>query len=196
MTSFASGFYPYPNLQWASLSQRGKPQLCPSWTGVLIVVSMAATWLFAVALVRNPATRRICLKDARNISRLCWVFCALWEAALWYYDNVPKKFVMYWGATLAWALSFMIMLSFWGDLKWKRPIPMVWSLVKGGSKRVSDHLISSENNMELFAYSSLVGISFGIHEHANIAFKPQKNPDLSHLSDLRLDEKPSNFFEV
>ncbi|KAG1875836.1 hypothetical protein F4604DRAFT_1762303 [Suillus subluteus] len=77
-------------------------RLCPSWTGVLIVVSMAATWLFAVALVRNPATRRICLKDARNLSRLCWMFCALWEAALWYYDG---EFVETWSGKCAAATS-------------------------------------------------------------------------------------------
>jgi hypothetical protein len=64
-------------------------QLFPSWTGVVIAIDMAANWLLAVVLVRIPTTRRICLNNARYLSLLCWIFCVLWVAALWYYDKEP-----------------------------------------------------------------------------------------------------------
>ncbi|KAG2749057.1 hypothetical protein P692DRAFT_20538032 [Suillus brevipes Sb2] len=128
-------------------------QLCPSWTGVVIAIGMAASWLIAVVLVRIPTTRRICLNNAGDLTHLCWIFCMLWVAALWYYDrepmetilDVPKKFAIYFCATLAWAVEFMVMLSFWGNLKWKRPIVMVGCLISGTLGKAFHHLNPSED---------------------------------------------------
>lgn len=64
-------------------------QNCPSWTGVVIAISMAASWLLAVALVRIPITRRLCLDNARDLSHLCLTFCVLWVAAMWFYNKEP-----------------------------------------------------------------------------------------------------------
>jgi hypothetical protein len=63
-----------------------------TWIKVVISVSMAATWLLAVALVRIPATRRICLvRNGRALSVLCWQFCILWVALRLYdYDDETK----------------------------------------------------------------------------------------------------------
>lgn len=77
----------------------------------------------------------------------------LWVAALWYYDrepmetilDVPKKFAIYVCATLAWAVEFMVMLSFWGNLKWKRPIVMVGCLISGTLGKAFHHLNPSED---------------------------------------------------
>ncbi|KAG1865963.1 hypothetical protein F4604DRAFT_982214 [Suillus subluteus] len=161
-------------------------ELFPSRTRTRMVtaVSMAATWLLAVVLVRNPTTRRICLKDAIVLSILCWAFCGLWIVALldndcktvemWSLTDVLKQNAFELSSTLAWALEFMVMLSFWGNLKWKHPIATVWCLVSGILEEVSHDLIPSENNLDLFAYSSL----------------PHEDPDLSYLSDWELDEKP------
>jgi hypothetical protein len=64
----------------------------PTRTGVVIPVSMAATWLLAVVLVRIPATRRICLKRGNALCVLCWAFCAFWVALRSYdYDNETMK---------------------------------------------------------------------------------------------------------
>jgi hypothetical protein len=148
-------------------------QFCRSWTGVVIAISMAASWLLAVVLVRIPTTRRICLNDARDLTRLCWAFCVFWVAAISYYDreavetwsgkfaavtpemptnimhtiDVPKKFAIYFCATLAWAVEFMVMLSFWGDLKWKRPIVTVGCLVSGTLEKALHHLIPNEDDV-------------------------------------------------
>lgn len=154
-------------------------QLYPSWTGVVIAISMAASWLLAVVLVRNPTTRRICLNNARDLTQLCWIFCMLWVVAVWYYDrepmetisDLPKKFAVYFCATLAWAVEFMVTLSFWGNLKWKRPIVAVGWLVSGTLEKAFHHLIPSEDDVEPPAYSLL----------------PHEDSDLSHFSDLQLD---------
>jgi hypothetical protein len=63
-----------------------------TWIKVVISVSMAATWLLAIALVRIPATRRICLvRNGRALSVLCWQFCILWVALRLYdYDDETK----------------------------------------------------------------------------------------------------------
>lgn len=77
----------------------------------------------------------------------------LWVAALWYYDkepmetilDVPKKIAIYFCATLAWAVEFMVMLSFWGDLKWKRPIVTVGCLISGTLGKAFHHLNPSDD---------------------------------------------------
>ncbi|KAG2356912.1 hypothetical protein BDR07DRAFT_1463819, partial [Suillus spraguei] len=136
---------------------------------------MAATWLFALVLVRVPATRRVCLDNAYIISPLCWTFCAFETTNM--QPNPLKQSAMYYGVTLVLALEFMVMLSFWGNLKWNRPVLMLWPLVRSRLERVSDHFILSENTPDMFAYSAL----------------PPKDLDLSHLSDSQLDSKLSNF---
>ncbi|KAG1723317.1 hypothetical protein EDD22DRAFT_487594 [Suillus occidentalis] len=129
---------------------------CPSWTGVVIAISMAASWLLAVALVRIPITRRLCLDNARDLSQLCLTFCVLWVTALWHYDkepietlsDVPIKFAIYVCGTLAWAVEFMVMLSFWGNLRWKRPIVTVGWLISGTLGNAFHHLIPSDDDVE------------------------------------------------
>ncbi|KAG1888647.1 hypothetical protein F4604DRAFT_1899647 [Suillus subluteus] len=154
-----------------------------TWIEVIIPASMAATWLLAIVLVRIPITRRSCIKDARGLSILCWVFCGLWLAQR-YYDNLAvetwspadilKQIAIVLGSTLALALEFMVTLCFWGNLKWKHPIMTVWYLVSGTLEQAFHDLVPSENNLDLFAYTSL----------------PHEDADLSDLSDSELDEKP------
>lgn len=62
---------------------------------------------------------------------------------------------------------------------WKHPITKMWWLINLG-------LVMEE----LFVYSPLVGISFSIHNHTKIMFKPDDDPDLLHLSNSQLDGKP------
>ncbi|KAG1774716.1 hypothetical protein EV702DRAFT_481466 [Suillus placidus] len=118
---------------------------------------------------------------------LCWAFCALWVVALLHYDikaetwslaEYLRLFAIYCSSTLVCTLEFMVMLSFWGNLKWKHPIATVWFLILGSVGQASRHLIPSENNLELLANSSL----------------PHEDPDMSHLSDSQLDEKVFYFF--
>lgn len=45
--------------------------------------------------------------------------------------DVLKQRVMDLSPTLAWALEFMVMFSFWGNLKWKHLIATVWCLILG-----------------------------------------------------------------
>ncbi|KAG2352207.1 hypothetical protein BDR07DRAFT_1438818 [Suillus spraguei] len=52
---------------------------------------MTTTWLFAVVLVRIPTTRRICLAYPHNLTGLCWTFCLLWVAGVWYHDSETAK---------------------------------------------------------------------------------------------------------
>jgi hypothetical protein len=59
--------------------------------------------------------------------------------------DVPKKLAIYFCATLAWAVEFMVMLSFWGNLKWKRPIVMVGCLISGTLGKAFHHLNPSED---------------------------------------------------
>jgi hypothetical protein len=95
-------------------------------------------------------------------------------------------------SSLAWGLQFMVMLSFWGNLKWKHPIMTACCLAFGMFEEEL-HLIPSEDDLQdSVLLSSLVGISFDvINDQANIAFKLYEDHDLSHLSDSELDEKPS-----
>jgi hypothetical protein len=94
--------------------------------------------------------------------------------------------------TLTWALEFMVLLSFWGNLKWKHPITTVWYLVFGTLDQAFRRLIPSENKQCLIEFSSLVGVLFGIiHNQANITFKFHEDPDLLGLSASVPDEKLS-----
>ncbi|KAG2119908.1 uncharacterized protein F5147DRAFT_757123 [Suillus discolor] len=135
-----------------------------SWTGVGLVVSMAATWLFAVALARIPITRRMCREDLSGLSILCLVFCVLWTRILVWYDHgtaepemvtwadVLKRLAIFFGSTLAWALEFVVMLCFWGNLQWKDPIATSWRFITLGPVDESD----PENDLDLCVYSSLL----------------------------------------
>ncbi|KAG2145518.1 hypothetical protein BD769DRAFT_1416126 [Suillus cothurnatus] len=148
---------------------------------------MAATWLLAVALVRIPATRRICLvRNGRALSVLCWQFCILWVAlrlydyddetkATWSLADSLKQTIIIMSSSLAWGLHFMVMLSFWGNLKWKHPIMTACCLAFGMFEEEL-HLIPSEDDLQ----DSVLLSSLLYEDH-----------DLSHLSDSELDEKPS-----
>ncbi|KAG1791052.1 uncharacterized protein HD556DRAFT_663310 [Suillus plorans] len=59
----------------------------PSWTGVCFAISMAATWLFAVVLVRIPSTCRMLLQDLSGLCTLCSIFSALWTCVFQWYDH-------------------------------------------------------------------------------------------------------------
>jgi len=94
--------------------------------------------------------------------------------------------------TLTWVLEFMVLLSFWGNLKWKHPITTVWCLVFDTLDQAFRRLIPSENKQYLIEFSSLVSVLFGIiHNQVNITFKFHEDPDLLGLSASGLDEKLS-----
>ncbi|KAG1791050.1 uncharacterized protein HD556DRAFT_1528610 [Suillus plorans] len=141
----------------------------PSWTRVGLAVSMAATWLFAVVLVRIPSTRRMFLEDLSGLSILCEVFWVLWTFFLlqWYdgaavelemvtWTGVLKRLPIFLGSILAWALEFVVMLCFWGDLQWKDPIATFWWFITWGPTFRDVEEGDPENDLHLFAYSSLL----------------------------------------
>ncbi|KAG2080361.1 uncharacterized protein F5147DRAFT_738366 [Suillus discolor] len=156
----------------------------PSWTGVGFVISMAATWLFAVALVRIPSTRRMCQEDLSGLWLLCWAFCVLWGSILLWYDSewydretlrlewkwtdLLKDLAIIFGSTLAWALEFVVMLCFWGNLQWKDPIATFgWFIFLGPVVRDVEEG-DPENDLDLFVNSSL------LHEDHDFTARPRR----------------------
>ncbi|KAG1853849.1 hypothetical protein C8R48DRAFT_722589 [Suillus tomentosus] len=154
----------------------------PSWTGVGFVVSMAATWLFAVALVRIPSTRRMCQEDLSGLWLLCWAFCVSWGfILLWYepYDlgtmelewkwtDLLKDLAIILGSILAWALEFVVMLCFWGNLQWKDPIATFWWFIALGPVFRDVDEGDPENDLDLFVNSSL------LHEDHDFTAQPRR----------------------
>ncbi|KAG1853847.1 hypothetical protein C8R48DRAFT_722582 [Suillus tomentosus] len=154
----------------------------PSWTGVGFVVSMAATWLFAVALVRIPSTRRMCQEDLSGLWLLCWVFGVLWAFMLscyepydretvkleWKWTDLLKSLAIMLGSSLAWMLEFVVMLCFWGNLQWKDPIATFWWFIAAGPLARDVEEGEPENDLDLFVNSSL------LHEDHDFTAQPRR----------------------
>ncbi|KAG1791049.1 uncharacterized protein HD556DRAFT_1445569 [Suillus plorans] len=155
----------------------------PSWTGVGFAVSMAATWLFAVVLVRIPSTRRIFLEDLSGLSILCWVFWVLWLCVLaqwsqydrgtvelpeWKWTDLLKQLAIILGSSLAWMLEFVVMLCFWGNLQWKDPIATSWWLIASGPMVRDVEEGDPENDLDLYVNSSL------LHEDHDFTAQPRR----------------------